>query len=80
MSPSPELYTKNEWVAVTEPRRGDAEVIERAACIHLQRSGRGISTNSLVAKFRYGPESVNRRVEEETSEMFNRISNTTGPG
>lgn len=73
-APSPELHTRAEWVSAQGQK--NLRVTTSEACIHLHRAGRGRSTASVAAVYRYRPEVVAKRVDDETTELFRRITST----
>jgi hypothetical protein len=72
-SPSPDLYTKAEWVTTSGTNKG-LSVSDSQACIKMTVAGRGRNAGSVTATFRYRPEIVARRVEDDARELFNLIT------
>ena len=72
-SPSPELYTKSEWVS-TEGTIKDLQVSDSSACIRMTRAGRGRNAGNVTAHFRYRPDVILRRVESDVESLFNLVS------
>lgn len=76
-SPSPELWTQREWTTYDGTDKGwsVANTAQSSrVCVPMSRAGRGRNYGKATSTFRYRPEAVSRRVDEDITTLFNRIS------
>lgn len=72
-SPSPELYTLADWVKTSGTNKG-VSVSDSQACIKMTVAGKGRNAGSITATFKYRPEVIASRVDNDTKELFNLIT------
>lgn len=76
-SPSPELWTQREWTTYEGPDKGWSVTNtpqSSRVCVPMSRAGKGRNYGKATSTFRYRPDAVSRRVDEDVTTLFNRIS------
>lgn len=72
-SPSPDLYTKDECVTTNGTNKG-LTISGDQACIKMTVAGKGRNAGSVTATFKYRPDVIARRLEDDVKELFNLIT------
>jgi hypothetical protein len=74
-APSPDLYTKAEWMSVVGDNKGTyTSPNGNTACLKMSVAGKGTNAGILTAVFRYHPDKVLVRTERDTGDLFKAVA------
>jgi len=73
-APSNNMYTKTEWIKVEGSNQGKVDLDNSSVTLRIKATGKRTYKGVLYATFKYKPENVPAIVNQETTDLFNQMT------